>query len=398
MYSVKSKKIAMKGTLSSLKKRLRNGDTSAKKPYDAVERRYQLFCRDWNIDIGWLASFARRSTRSKVEQKIREELRLADAIEKEFEKLEEDMQEVRLLEYARVGKLSSIERKIYFKNRLNFTTEIAPVNRATKVLGWTGIILYIVLIAFYVTLFGVSNGAQTTNAWLFGFFMYMFQDVVLYQPVKILFTSVYLPGLISKKLASIADPNAYNFNFDSFMPESAAVYVAMNHEYLRASKLILNREEETESGQQAAAEKEKEKETEQGGTKGPGAENTLKLYVSKGLAKFGLCFFAPFILLPDSTQVILLFVFVPIGVSSVIYGNYTLWQLSKWRAFTVNVLAIAFVAGGLWRSGGGRCFSGRSRKIRDEGLIYSPTNNGPADPSVLPLGEPQVNGGDGGGE
>jgi hypothetical protein len=344
VLAVTSRKTELEGTLSVLKKRLDKGDTSAREPHDAAVLRYQLFRREWHLDSGWLAKRVKKSMRSKVREKIREDMRLADAIELEFEGLDEDMKEMRLLEYVRVMKLSKLERRIYFANRLEFETELAPVSKAKKVFGWIIVIVYCVSTAFYVCLFGVSKGAQTTNAWLASLLLAFLQDSVLSVPLRILFMNVYLPGLISKKLASIADPTkaaeAGDFKFDSFMPESAAVYVAMHHEYLHASKLILHREKASKVEQQAAAEKEKE----QFGTGAP-AESTMLMYTVKGATKFGLWLFAAFILLPDIIQVSVLDGLIPLGVGFMIYGNYQLYRLREWSPFIVNILLVAIVVG-----------------------------------------------------
>jgi hypothetical protein len=183
-----------------------------------------LFRRDWHLDAGLFSKCFKKSMRSKIKEKIKEDLRLADAIELEFEELDDDMKEVRLLEYARMMKLSKVERRIYFTNRLVFETDLQPVGIAKKVAGWILIILYCVGTAFYICLFGVSKGASTTNAWLISFILASVQDFFLYIPLKIIFMNVYLPALISKRLASIADPSAAeNFKFSSFMPENAAV-------------------------------------------------------------------------------------------------------------------------------------------------------------------------------
>lgn len=356
MYSVKSRKRELEATVELLKERLNNGDTSAKTPYEAALFRYNMFRRDWHFDSGFLARCIKKSMRSKVKEKIREDLRLADAIELEFTELDNDMKEVRLLEYARMMKLSKVERKIYFQNRLVFETELAPVDRLKKIMGWILIILYSVGTAFYVCLFGVSKGAQTTNAWLVSFVLAYVQDFFLFIPLKILFMNVYLPGLISKRLASISDPStAENFKFSSFMPENAAVYVAMNHGELQASKLVMSR------GRKDSADEEEawDVKLEEKGVRGPKGKKlkkmttaraatkvrALKMYTSKGLAKFGLCFFAAFVLLPEWIQVSLLDVVVPTAVGSVVYGNYQLYKLREWSPFSLNLILITMAMG-----------------------------------------------------
>ena len=110
-----------------------------------------LFRRDWHLDAGLFSKCFKKSMRSKIKEKIKEDLRLADAIELEFEELDDDMKEVRLLEYARMMKLSKVERRIYFTNRLVFETELQPVGIAKKVAGW-------ILISF------TASGPPSTSA------------------------------------------------------------------------------------------------------------------------------------------------------------------------------------------------------------------------------------------
>ncbi|GMI36954.1 hypothetical protein TeGR_g4660, partial [Tetraparma gracilis] len=243
MYAVKSRKKELESTVALLKKRLDEGDTSARTPYDAAVFRMALFRRDWHLDAGLFSKCFKKSMRSKIKEKIKEDLRLADAIELEFEELDDDMKEVRLLEYARMMKLSKVERRIYFTNRLVFETELQPVGIAKKVAGWVLIILYCVGTAFYICLFGVSKGASTTNA-----------------------------------------------------------YVAMNHRELHASKLVMSRGDQGTDWDDYADSAE----TGKAGTRGPKNKKlvtmttaraatkvkALKMYTSKGCAKFGLYFFA----------------------------------------------------------------------------------------------------------
>ena len=357
MYAVRSRKKEIESTVALLKKRLDEGDTSAKTPYNAAVFRERMFKRDWHLDANIFTKCVKKSMRSKVKMKIKEDLKLADAIELEFEELDEDMKEVRLLEYARMMKLSTVERKIYFQNRLIFETELSPVSRFKKVAGWIVIIAYCCATAFYICLFGVTKGAQTTNAWLISFVLAAVQDFFLYIPLKILFMNVYLPALISKRLASISDPSrAENFKFSSFMPENAAVYVAMNHRELQASKLVLSR---SRPGEDWAGGEDGWGEGEAAGKRGPNGRKmkrmttaraatkvrALKMYTSKGCAKFGLMFFAAFVLLPDFVQVSLLDVIVPTAIGSIVYGNYQLYKMREWSPYTLNLALIGFVCG-----------------------------------------------------
>ena len=69
------------------------------------------------------------------------------------------------------------------------------------------------------------------------------------------------------------------------------------------------------------------------------------MYTSKGCAKFGLCFFAGFILLPEWVQVGLLDVIFPTAVGSFVYGNYQLYKLREWSPFTVDLGLLAIIFG-----------------------------------------------------
>ena len=168
----------------------------------------------------------------------------------------------------------------------------------------------------YICLFGMRVGATTCNVWLISFTLATLQDLLLFAPLKILFMNVYLPGLISKRLKSINDPSdAENFQFSAFMPENAAIYVAMKHPELDASNLVLAR------GKKAKEEVEKDFDERYQEAMSPGAMRAggmrnwkmttglavtkvkaLRIYTTKGLSKFGLFFFAGFVLLPEFVQ------------------------------------------------------------------------------------------------
>ena len=244
-----------------------------------------------------------------------------------MQELEKDVQEIRLLEYARMMKLSRIERKIYFQNRLIFENELPPVQRFKKLAGWVVIVAYCLGCGLYICLFGARVGATTCNTWLLSFTLATLQDLFLYVPLKILFMNVYLPGLISKRLKSINDPSdAENFQFSAFMPENAAIYVAMKHPELDASNLVLSRgkhaKEEVErhfdARHQEAMSPKSMREKMKNWRMNTGLAVTrvkaLKIYTAKGLSKFGLFFFAGFVLLPEFVQMSILDVLVPTAI------------------------------------------------------------------------------------
>ena len=309
-----------------LQRRKEQGDVSSSVPLESAQARLAMFRRDWNLeDKGvWCGKKGRGGgLRSKVKDKVREDLMLADAIELEFKDLDREMMEVRLLEYARMMKLSKIERKIYFQNRLIFENELPPVQRFKKWAGWATIGLYCVGTGLYICLFGLRVGATTCNTWLLSFVLACVQDAFFIVPLKIMFMNVYLPSLISKRLKSINDPSvAENFVFSAFMPENAAIYIAMNHPELDASTLVLSRGKKSkDNAEEVLAGGEPLSPRGGGGRMGKMFKmdtglavtrvKALKMYTSKGCVKFGLGFFAWFVLLPDFVQEALLDVAIP---------------------------------------------------------------------------------------
>lgn len=121
----------------------------------------------------------------------------------------------------------------------------------------------------------------------------------------------------------------------------------MNHRELHASKLVMSRGDKGTDWDDYADSAE----TGKAGTRGPKNKKlmtmttaraatkvkALKMYTSKGCAKFGLYFFAAFILLPDWIQVSLLDVIVPTAIGSVVYGNYQLYMMREWSPFTIDL-------------------------------------------------------------
>ncbi|GMH95715.1 hypothetical protein TrVE_jg5792 [Triparma verrucosa] len=364
LLAVKSRRKELEETVDRLKARAKQGDVSATVPLESAEVRLKVFREDWHLNEekgGCGRRGYKTSLRYKVKHKVREDLRLADAIEKEFEDLETDVKEVRLLEYARMMKLSKIERKIYFQNRLIFENELPPVQRFKKFVGWIVIVSYCLGCGLYICLFGARVGATTCNTWLISFTLATLQDMFLYVPLKIMFMNVYLPGLISKRLKSIADPSdAENFQFTAFMPENASVYVAMNHPELDASNLVLSRgraaQDDVEAHYDARHEAAMSPKSRRQGLKGfkmnTGIAVTkvkaLRMYTSKGLSKFGLFFFAAFVLLPEFVQVSILDVVIPTAIGSFVYGNYQLYKLREWSPFTLDLVLILLIGGTVW--------------------------------------------------
>ena len=256
-----------------------------------------------------------------------------------------------------------VERNIYFQNRLTFETEMVPVTKMKKIAGWAAIVLYSVGTAYYICLFGVSKGAETTNMWLTAFVLATLQDVLLYMPLKILFLNVYLPSLISRRLNSISNPrDAESFHFSSFMPDSAAVHVAMNHPELDAAKLVLSRDSKEREGNKYLGEREVEEgaNSPMHGRRGGGLDRSAtqknlmkkvsksKEYYNKGCNKFGLTLFAVFLLMPEFVQLSILDVVIPTAIGSFVYGNYQLYKIREWSPYTLNLGLVVFVCGTIW--------------------------------------------------
>jgi hypothetical protein len=98
-----------------------------------------------------------------ISQKIEHDMRLAKDIMIEIKDLPSDGQEMRLMEYARVMELNAVEKKIYLDNRLSIFDDHKTVKYSTKILGWAFVIVYCMVIALYVCLFGVLKGTPLSH-------------------------------------------------------------------------------------------------------------------------------------------------------------------------------------------------------------------------------------------
>ena len=75
-----------------------------------------------------------------------------------------------------------------------------PVARWVKVLGWVILVLVNSFFGAYIALFGVLQGATTTNAWLMSFLISFIQDPLVNVPLTVCFYYVYMPSLIKHKV------------------------------------------------------------------------------------------------------------------------------------------------------------------------------------------------------
>ena len=231
-----------------------------------------------------------------------------------------------------------------------------PVKRMKKTVGWTLIVLYAVGTAYYICLFGVQKGPTTTNTWLVCFLLATLQDIFVYMPLKILFLNVYLPGLISRRIDSISNPrNADEYHFSNFMPDNAAVHVAMAHPELDASKLVLSRDSHIKRGNGESDFDDSFDNPMHAGGRGLQRSQTQKqvidkvskkrMYYNKGCNKCGLVTFSWFLMLPEFVQLAILDIVIPTAIGSIIYGNYQLYKIREWSPYTVDVGVILLIGG-----------------------------------------------------
>ena len=179
-------------------------------------------------------------SKTKLYRKLNKDIKLADAIEEEFEELNQSQQEIRMIEYSRMMHLSDFEQKVYFQNRIEFDDDaMPPIHCCKKILGWFAIVCYCLVTAMYICLFGVMKGQQTTKAWLLSFMVGDLQDIFIFIPLKIMLLNVYLPQLIGRHVAENNATNQRKHWFARFFNENAIVYVAENHPELEASELAM---------------------------------------------------------------------------------------------------------------------------------------------------------------
>ncbi|GMH92953.1 hypothetical protein TL16_g12498 [Triparma laevis f. inornata] len=318
-------------------------------------------------------------SKTKLYKQLYKNMKLADAIEEEFEELNDSQKEIRMIEYSRMMHLSAFEQKVYFQNRIEFDDDaMTPIHCCKKIFGWFAIICYCLITAMYICLFGVMKGQQTTKAWLLSFMVGDLQDIFIFIPLKIMLLNVYLPQLIGRHVAENSATNQRKHWFARFFHENAIVYVAENHPELQASELALRAFTfDYESGSKLkdgaapsdgnfSLNRNKSKKNLKAGrnAKAKGSRRQKRqtiwdpikkgefgndivedTYKYEGCRKVGMIAFTIFLMLPESAQMTILDTVIPTLIGSIVYGNIQVYQTKKqaWMLPAMDMGGIAFL-------------------------------------------------------
>jgi len=110
VVAVDTRHSELERTVKVLKDQVNAGDLSVTERLNIATAQLDLFRRNWiEAEEGWFKFWRKKNhnkTLQKITTKIRYDLRLTDAIELEFGELDKEMQECRLIEYARMMKVS----------------------------------------------------------------------------------------------------------------------------------------------------------------------------------------------------------------------------------------------------------------------------------------------------
>jgi len=182
-------------------------------------------------------------------KKIRYHVKRAIAVQTEMDNMETDLKNKRLLKLAHENYTHKIEKKavqwvalaqhgddgIVDEEEEGEPEEHGLSDFAVRVrhaMGWTFIILYCCLCAYYVCIFGIMSGPKMTKQWMFAFYLGFGQDLLLFLPLKLFLLYQIMPFLSDKRI------NVHRIH--KLPSYAASCQLARNNEDLFASKLILD--------------------------------------------------------------------------------------------------------------------------------------------------------------
>lgn len=162
---------------------------------------------------------------AKLRKRIKHEILVARQLEKTLLEMDPEFRELKLLEFQRLDFMNHSERKMYTRNQVDLSRDMAPhpIELWKKILGWSLLILLNLFFGLYVFLWGVKQGAKTTNNWLMSFLGGILQDPFLNMPLVIMYWNVFTPWFIKDKVAEdLESANEAPFVFNAFIPTGPA--------------------------------------------------------------------------------------------------------------------------------------------------------------------------------
>ena len=109
----------------------------------------------------------------------------------------------------RQHRLTPTEQGFYEDNvQLDDDDELPPVRAWKKYCAIPVLIVLTLLPMFMLLLYGLKWGKAKTKSWFFGSILGIALDMIIVEPLVILFYNVYLPSLIRTKLKLLVNPAA----------------------------------------------------------------------------------------------------------------------------------------------------------------------------------------------
>jgi hypothetical protein len=123
----------------------------------------------------------------------------------QLERLDTGQADRRIIEMARMERLTPWEKAIYQENSLRLDEAPKPVSLLAATLGWIFILSFVLLSGFYILLFAIKRGPSVSWSWLSCFLQAIAVEICVVVPMKVLIFNVALPGNkhLSHKLKSI---------------------------------------------------------------------------------------------------------------------------------------------------------------------------------------------------
>ena len=109
--------------------------------------------------------------------------------------------------YIRQHRLTPTEQGFYETNVLiDDDDELPPVRAWKKYVAIPVLIFLTLLPMFMLLLYGLKWGKSKTKSWFFGSILGIALDMIIVEPLVILFYNIYLPSLIRTKLKLLVNP------------------------------------------------------------------------------------------------------------------------------------------------------------------------------------------------